>query len=92
MVRYLCELNRFVVYLALPALLFQIMATTPWHTLDQPAFIAVFAIGAGVVFLLTLLVPRSSRAALATQRKARPKPGFAFIDTTRVARLLRANP
>lgn len=34
------ELNRLVVYLALPALLFDIMATTPWRTLDQPAFIA----------------------------------------------------
>ncbi|SAK90069.1 auxin efflux carrier [Caballeronia ptereochthonis] len=32
------ELNRFVVYLALPALLFDIMAKTPWSMLDQPAF------------------------------------------------------
>ena len=50
------ELNRFVVYLALPALLFDIMATTPWHTLDQPAFIAAFGLGAGGIFLLTAMI------------------------------------
>ncbi|MDR5857124.1 AEC family transporter [Caballeronia sp. LZ062] len=48
------ELNRFVVYLALPALLFDIMARTPLKMLDQPAFIAVFGVGSAVVFALTL--------------------------------------
>ncbi|KDR35394.1 transporter [Caballeronia grimmiae] len=48
------ELNRFVVYLALPALLFDTMARTPLAMLDQPAFIAVFGIGSAVVFALTL--------------------------------------
>lgn len=43
------ELNRFVVYLALPALLFDIMAKTPWRMLDQPAFIAAFGIGSAVI-------------------------------------------
>ncbi|WP_244816673.1 AEC family transporter [Caballeronia sp. Lep1P3] len=50
------ELNRFVVYLALPALLFDTMARTPLRMLDQPAFIAVFGIGSAVVFVLTLAV------------------------------------
>ncbi|MEZ2351653.1 AEC family transporter [Caballeronia sp. RCC_10] len=48
------ELNRFVVYLALPALLFDTMTKTPLAMLDQPAFIAVFGIGSAVVFTLTL--------------------------------------
>jgi malonate transporter and related proteins len=50
------ELNRFVVYLALPALLFDIMAKTPWSSLDQPAFIAAFGIGSAAVFIVTLVV------------------------------------
>jgi malonate transporter and related proteins len=50
------ELNRFVVYLALPALLFDVMARTPWSMLDQPAFIAAFGLGSAVVFVATLAV------------------------------------
>ena len=38
------ELNRFVVWLALPALLFDIMAHATWHQLYQPAFVATFSI------------------------------------------------
>jgi hypothetical protein len=34
------ELNRFVVYLALPALLFDIIAKALWFDIWQPAFIA----------------------------------------------------
>lgn len=37
------ELNRFVVWLALPALLFQIMAKAQWSNLYQPGFTASFA-------------------------------------------------
>ncbi|MDR5816012.1 MULTISPECIES: AEC family transporter [unclassified Caballeronia] len=48
------ELNRFVVWLALPALLFNTMAHATWKQLDQPAFIAVFSIAGGVTFLLIL--------------------------------------
>jgi hypothetical protein len=75
------ELNRFVVYLALPALLFDIMATTPWHTLDQPAFIAVFGLGAGGVFGLTVLIRlKQSRhladASLDGLNAAYPNTGF----------------
>ena len=50
------ELNRFVVWLALPALLFDTMAHATWQQLDQPAFIATFWIaGAGVVVLILAL-------------------------------------
>ena len=52
----LSELNRFVVYLALPALLFDIIATAKWQDIAQPAFILVFTIGMAVVFLLTLVI------------------------------------
>lgn len=49
------ELNRFVIYLALPALLFDIMAKVKWTQLDQPGFIAAFGLGAGILYLLTVL-------------------------------------
>ena len=48
------ELNRFVVYLALPALLFDIMAHTTWAALYQPRFIAVFTLGCFIIFALTI--------------------------------------
>ncbi|WP_133646158.1 AEC family transporter [Paraburkholderia flava] len=48
------ELNRFVVWLALPALLFDIMAHATWHELNQPAFVAAFGIAAAIVFVATL--------------------------------------
>ena len=50
------ELNRFVVWLALPALLFDIMAHATWHQLYQPAFVATFALSCAAVFLLILAV------------------------------------
>jgi malonate transporter len=50
------ELNRFVVYLALPALLFDIMAHSSWAKLDQPAFAAVFTLSTFIVFGLTVLL------------------------------------
>jgi malonate transporter and related proteins len=45
------ELNRFVVWLALPALLFDTMAHATWQELYQPAFVAVFSIGCIGAFL-----------------------------------------
>jgi predicted permease len=59
------ELNRFVVYLALPALLFDIMAHTGWARLDQPAFAAVFALSCFIVFALTVLLRLNGRRHLA---------------------------
>ena len=49
------ELNRFVVYLGLPALLFQVMAEANWPVLWQPGFMASFAIGIAVIFGGTLI-------------------------------------
>lgn len=48
------ELNRFVVWLGLPALLFSVVATSTWEQLWQPGFIAAFAIGCLGVFAFTL--------------------------------------
>lgn len=48
------ELNRFVVYLALPALLFDIIAHAKWTDLWQPGFVAAFGLGAALIYALTL--------------------------------------
>lgn len=59
------ELNRFVVWLALPALLFDTMAHSTWHQLDQPAFIATFSIACAGVFVVVLLARLASGRHLA---------------------------
>lgn len=48
------ELNRFVVNLALPALLFDIVARARWSDLLQPGFVAAFGLAAGGVFAATV--------------------------------------
>lgn len=48
------ELNRFVVYLALPALLFDITAHVHWIDIWQPGFIAAFGLATSMVFATTL--------------------------------------
>jgi malonate transporter and related proteins len=50
------ELNRFVVYLALPALLFDVIAHAQWTDVWQPGFIAAFGLGVALVFCLTIAV------------------------------------
>jgi len=50
------ELNRFVVWLALPAQLFNFAANSGWQTLWQPGFIAAFFLSCLIVFLLVLLI------------------------------------
>jgi malonate transporter len=50
------ELNRFVVWLALPALLFDIMAHATWQQVYQPGFVAAFGLACAAVFVLTLIV------------------------------------
>ena len=58
------SLNAFVVWLALPALLFQAMAGIDWAELDHPGFLAAFAGGMVITFLLSfLLAPFSPRPA-----------------------------
>lgn len=59
------ELNRFVVYLALPALLFDVMAHASWRELYQPAFIAAFGLACGIVFYATLALRLFARVSLA---------------------------
>ncbi len=49
-------LNRFVVYLALPALLFDITARASWTDLYQPGFFAAFTLSCGIIYLITFLV------------------------------------
>lgn len=49
------ELNRFVIWLALPAQLFNFAANSGWETLWQPGFIAAFLISALIVFILVLI-------------------------------------
>jgi predicted permease len=48
------ELNRFVVWLALPALLFGIVAKAQWSQIWQPGFIAAFGLSSLCIFALTV--------------------------------------
>lgn len=50
------ELNRFVVWLALPAQLFDFAANSSWQTLWQPGFITVFFLSCLIVFIVVLLI------------------------------------
>lgn len=50
------ELNRFVVYLALPALLFEIIAKAKPMEIWQPGFIASFGLGCLLVFVVTMII------------------------------------
>lgn len=59
------ELNRFVVYLALPALLFDIVANAHWSDVWQPGFIAAFGLSGALVFGLTVALQRRCRRDLA---------------------------
>lgn len=52
------ELNRFVVYLALPVLLFDIIAKAKPTEIWQPGFIAAFGLGCLLVFVITLAIRR----------------------------------
>lgn len=51
-------LNRFVVWVPLPCLLFEVVATTDWARLWHPGFAAVSLIGSAIVFGLGLVVGR----------------------------------
>jgi malonate transporter and related proteins len=50
------ELNRFVVWLALPAQLFNFAANSGWQTLWQPGFITAFFLSCFIVFVLVLII------------------------------------
>ena len=48
------ELNRFVVWLALPALLFKVTATATWDEIWQPGFVATLCISTAIIFVITV--------------------------------------
>lgn len=48
------ELNRFVVYLALPALMIDVMVSSPWSTFYQPGFLLAFELAVAVIFVAVL--------------------------------------
>lgn len=58
------ELNRFVIWLALPALMFDIVAGARWADIWRPGFIAAFGGGVAVIFAVTLLIARILRRPL----------------------------
>lgn len=56
-------LNSYVVWLALPALLFDFLAEADWRTLNQPGFVVVFTLSMMATFALSmLLTPRIAGA------------------------------
>ncbi|MGU3664799.1 AEC family transporter [Methylobacterium sp. A49B] len=59
------ELNRFVVFLALPALLFDVTAHAHWSTIWKPGFIGAFGLGSLAIFALTVLIRRGQGRPLA---------------------------
>lgn len=59
------SLNSFVVWMALPALLFQAMAQISWDEIRQPGFIAASAIAMAVVFGIAFLADRKHGRRLA---------------------------
>jgi len=58
-------LNKFVVWLALPALLFQAMAQITWPQIDHPGFLAAFTIAMAATFLLSFAAGKKAQARLA---------------------------
>lgn len=51
-------LNKFVVWMALPALMFQVMAQISWDDINQPGYIAATILGMAVIFSLAYLLDR----------------------------------
>src|SRR5262252_6758540 len=54
-------LNLFVVWLALPALLFQALAEAHWSELDRPGFVAAIALGMLATFVPWVALARGRR-------------------------------
>lgn len=84
------ELNRFVVYLALPALLFDVMANANGAELWQPGFIAVFTLSSAIAFALPFLIRARGRLPLADQaldglNSAYPNSGYMGLPLTLIA-------
>ncbi|MCL7996872.1 AEC family transporter [Brucella sp. 21LCYQ03] len=86
----IAELNRFVVYLALPALLFDIMANTHGSDLWQPGFISVFLLSSAIAFVLPFLVRLRGKLSLADNaldglNAAYPNTGYMGIPLSMIA-------
>jgi malonate transporter len=52
------SLNKFVSWMALPALLFQAMAQISWDQINQPGYIAAFSLSTAAVFILAYKLGR----------------------------------
>lgn len=59
------SLNKFVVWMALPALLFQSMAQITWEEVNQPGYLAATALAIAVVFAISWLLERRRHGRLA---------------------------
>ncbi len=59
------SLNKFVVWMALPALLFQSMAEITWDEINQPGYMAASVLSIAVVFLVSYLLDRRRKGRLA---------------------------
>ncbi|GAB3627864.1 malonate transporter [Pandoraea terrae] len=84
------SLNRFVVYLALPAVLFQSMAQTTWSQLVNPGFLGAFGGGMAATFLLSFVLDRAVRgrltdASIEGMGAAYPNAGFMGLPLCLVA-------
>jgi malonate transporter len=58
-------LNKFVVWMALPALLFQAMAKISWEQINQPGYVAATALAIAIVFAVSYLLDGKRRGRLA---------------------------
>lgn len=59
------SLNKFVVWMALPALLFQAMAQITWEQINQPGYVAASSLAIAAVFLVSYVMDRHRRGRLA---------------------------
>jgi predicted permease len=59
------SLNKFVVWMALPALLFQAMAQITWQQINQPGYVAASSLAIAAVFCVSYMLDRHRRGRLA---------------------------
>jgi malonate transporter and related proteins len=73
------DLNHFVAYFGLPALLFQIVATATWSDPDLPSFTATFVLASMGVFMLAIVIRRVQGVSLANSSIDGLNAGFANV-------------
>lgn len=59
------SLNKYVVWMALPALLFQAMAKITWQEINQPGYVAASVLSIAIVFAVSFLIERRRKGRLA---------------------------